>query len=497
MAEISDINNIIKEVSPHYAKSKSCPSQELKLMYNSSYETLEPVYFWILDFLNSRGEPAEKLMDNFSSSPGSGHFSELMGKGTKMQEEAMKAMQTIGVLIKSIINIIYDLRQFESRLNDYDLANSKDQQKREDGLISLKQVWMDNVDIKRGNTSIKMMTFSQASFATLIDAFMTSKSKADVEKLDLNERVKRIVSSRFEEFEKWKELSEKELRKRYSIEKSYLKSQVDSLKLYSRWARPYLKAAEELKMSETPNAALVKAFNTIVIQLAIIKKDKLDIASSVLDKQLPKGFDRVKFPREYYSCILVEFTFRGIPSRMEQHYTFGGRVDVSFKAYALNKEELDLLKYKMEQSDLKQALNFVEGATTESLSAIEEDIKYFLKSKEEQEKEEEKKKKSNDVNPFTALLGLDKILEKKKQKNDKKSQEEAEKERIENLDEKGIKRDNYYEKVLRALAESNAKTLSFKVYDIYKKAHGMASPPRGKDFPAEDVKVGFAGVFKG
>ena len=32
-----------------------------------------------------------------------------------MQEQAMKIMQTNGVLIKSIINIIYDLKEFEIR----------------------------------------------------------------------------------------------------------------------------------------------------------------------------------------------------------------------------------------------------------------------------------------------------------------------------------------------------------------------------------------------
>ena len=80
-------------------------------------------------------------------------------------------------------------------------------------------------------------------------------------------RVKRILLPRIQEFNIWIEQSEKELRKRYEIERTYLKSQVNSLKLYSRWAKPYLKAAQQLEMQEKGREpALVKSFNTILLE---------------------------------------------------------------------------------------------------------------------------------------------------------------------------------------------------------------------------------------
>src|SRR3989344_6016179 len=127
MAEIDSISKIIEEVSPFYksrAKRRkdgeimdpydTTASVEHKLVYDSSSETLEPVYFWILDFMNA-GFSVEKIIDNFSSSPGSGHFSELGIKKSQMQQEAMRILGSVNTVIKSIINIIYDLKEFQIR----------------------------------------------------------------------------------------------------------------------------------------------------------------------------------------------------------------------------------------------------------------------------------------------------------------------------------------------------------------------------------------------
>src|SRR3989344_8762911 len=82
----------LKEMDKYNLKAAS--GEEHKLIYDSSSETLEPVYFWILDMMKDlfKGK-VDKLADNFVSSAGSGHFSELMGKASRMQEEAMKMMQ--------------------------------------------------------------------------------------------------------------------------------------------------------------------------------------------------------------------------------------------------------------------------------------------------------------------------------------------------------------------------------------------------------------------
>ena len=190
-----DIEEIIKNVTT----SDKGALQEHKLIYDSSSETLEPVYFWILDFMNAKFDNVDKLTDNFTSSPAGGHFSEQMGKATRMQEQAMKIMGQVNQVVKSILNLIYDLKDFEMRLQHYEDARNSNKDKAEGGLLALKQIWMDNVDSQKGRGSINMMA-QQMQFVTLRDAFMAAGSPEEVEDMDLNERVKRILKGRVQDF---------------------------------------------------------------------------------------------------------------------------------------------------------------------------------------------------------------------------------------------------------------------------------------------------------
>src|SRR3989338_10422724 len=97
----------------------------------------------------------EKLIDNFTSSPGSGFFSEIGQKATKMQEEAMKILGNANQVVKSIINILYDLKEFKMRIDLYKKLKSEKSEEIRAALYSLKQIWMDTVDIKRNTTSLK------------------------------------------------------------------------------------------------------------------------------------------------------------------------------------------------------------------------------------------------------------------------------------------------------------------------------------------------------
>ncbi len=477
------VSDIIEKVSPFYEEAKKykrepVEAEKHQLIYDSTSETLEPVYFWIVDYINNLfGGSVKKLIDNFSSSPGSGHFSELGMRATRMQEEGMKILGAVNTVLKSILNIIYDLKEFEIRISHYTAADSKNKDEAEAGFLALKQIWMDNVDVKRGRGSINMMA-QDLNFVTLRDAFMIAKSVEEVDKMDLNDRVKRILKPRLKEFFEWKTRSGIELKKRFEIERSYLKSQVSSLQLYTRWAKPYLIAAERLRMQEMgQEPALVNIFNTIVLQLTLFAKDEIKIDDLVVEKNVPQEFRSRKFKRKYYKCVLIDFVFRGIPQRVsgqQAHYVFGGRTEVTFRGYCLNDDELKLFEEELKKSDIEDALKMVEGITTESLEQLKGDIDYFLKSDEEKAKEEEKKKKSIDINPFSALFGS--YNEKAKQR-----QKDKEKAYLEELKKKGAKGDNYAERLIRDIGEKEAADTCFNIFDTYKKAHGMPSHPAAEE----------------
>jgi len=481
---VTNVDQIIADMIPKYRdkEGKPKPPQEFHLGYDSTSETLEPIYFWIIDWLERNWtKKVDKLVDNFASSPGSSHFADMQGRASQMQQEASRILGTVNNILKGVINLIYDLREFKIRLSHYESAESKDKLKAEAGLLALKQVWMDKVDMLRGQGSLNALSSGNLQFVTLRDAFMAVNSLEDVDKLDLNDRVKRVLKPRVQEFYEWKRRSYEELKKRFEIEKIYLKSQVDALKLNSRWARPYLRAAEQLRGNEKlmGDSGMITAFNTVLLELSIMAKSAINVGDATsrnpLGRDLPEEFGRMKKLKKFNSVVLIDFNFRGIPGKQGQTYTFGGRADVYFRAYALTDDEIELLKYRLDKSDLSSSFMLVEGMTTESLSKIEADIEEFLPSGDE-------KKKDVGSEPLSALFSFFSSKTKKKKDESPEDQRKRLKKIDEEVEKDGhVKPDNFAEKYIRNYAEANADNLCFKLYDKYKSAHGMAKFPYGGD----------------
>ncbi len=473
LKELIGKKGVLDAANSKDGKVEAKPVAQHTIIYDSSSETLEPVYFFVLDLMNEMKFSVQKIVDNFTSSPGSGHFAELGQRATIMQQQASKILGDINNVVRSILNLVYDLKEFKIRLEAYNDLKSSSKETKEAALLSLKQIWMDRVDINKGNSSIKAMAIAGGiGYQTLIDAFLFVQDENQVDKVDLNDRVKRIVKQRVHEFNLWLSESERELRKRYEIERKYLKSQVNSVKIYSRWAKPYLKAAQQLEMKDNAgNPALIKAFNTILFELTLLGKSKQDIRGAVEQTKLPKDFlkleEREQLKRTYHPCIVVDFNFRGIPQKTspyQQHYTFGGRAEITFSAYSLNSDELKKINEELEKSDVEDALKLFEETTTGSLEQLQADIDEFLKEEEKSEKHGEKEMEN--VSPFLALLGF---YEKNKGAGTPAKASAV---------AKILKPDNFLEKTyLRPLAAEDAKDLAFTLFEVYKKGHGMPTYP--------------------
>jgi len=474
------------------------------LSFDSQQNQLEPSYYWLLDWVGERGWKWEKLVDNFMASPGSGQFSEMNMRATKMQEEGMKILGGMNQVIKSVLNLIYDLKEFELRLAHYDDAKSEDKQKKEQGMLALKQIWLDNVDIKKGRGAIHQMATMEMGYSTLREAFMMANSVEDVKKMNddeqgglINDQVMRILIPRVSEFLKWVDYSEKELRKRFSIEKNYLKSQVETIKLYSAWMKPYLIAAEQLRQRGFEgNAALVNAFSTSMFQLELFAKKDFGIDGPHKNYPLKRG---------YKAVIVIDFEFRGhLSQRVTQKgdYGFGqgGKMNIRYRSYALNDEEIAAARKMLEDADRDAALSFSQDVAEEALKDLKEDLDYFLMSDEEKAKIKFESKKEEmegqDINPFAALFGL---VGKKKSKKSSDGKKEV-------VAPSYIKADTFVEKMYRGEAAKNAAKWLYLAFDIYKKAHRMASVS-GEGFYtynedkvddyAEGGNVGFTDIFRG
>jgi hypothetical protein len=452
--------NAANPLSGNTAKLLKYPIETHKLTYDNFNEGLETPYFYLINLMRNLGfAKQEKVIDNFISSPGSGHFSEMGMKASRMQEEAMKMLGSANQVIKSILNLIYDLKEFKIRLGLYKMLESAKKEEKEAAIFSLKQIWLDTVDAKRGNSSIKAMALTQAGFVTLIDAFMAAENeKLEYEgsEIDLNDRVKRILKQRVLEFNLWLKESERELKKRYELEKIYLRSQYNTVQLYARWIKPYLLAAKKLEQNASERPSLVNMFNTTLFELVVFgENNPYNPEEDIVKGDLPRLFKREAYSnkRKYSSILVTEFTFTSYPERVNQNYGFRGKNEVTFSAYSLNEEEIKILKEQIKKDDFGDVVSWIENSTGQSLGALRADVNALL-SDEEEKKEEKKESKEEDLNPFTSLFSFFKSEEKKKEESSQL---------------KPIAPDSYYDKIYRAQTIHEAKQRCAKIYELYKK----------------------------
>jgi hypothetical protein len=490
----SEISKKIEEI-----KKRSPSKVEYKLTYDSMMEGLEPIYFWILDFLKDSSpsglgfEEIIKQKDEYDATVSSGYFGEMGTRRSVMEDRAMKIMATVNTVIRSIINLIYDLKEFEIRLAHYDDLHSSNESKKEGGRLVLKQIWMDQVDIKKGRGAINAMA-QQLEFVTLRDAFIASSNESTVDKLDLNDRVRRIVKARIAEYLVWEKNSEKELRKRYDIEKAYLKSQVASLKHYTSWVKPYLISAKKLGMTEfktpsgQPSPNLVNAFSNMEMHLVLFAK------SEIKPEKVNSSYQFIKFKEKYFSCIEVDIQFRTLPRAYQgqggSHYVHSGRTDIIIKPYALTEKEIEEIYTLKEKEDL----SLIEEMTDASLTVLYEDIEKYLMTDEDRLKKAEGDEKIKllkqmyEKNPSSEIMNQihDEEIKLKRKKAVAmkgsfgnvfmgfKQVFEPIRVLFGMFNSKQIAFSTP-EKKIRDEASDKAEKSAYVLYDIYKKAHGMTT----------------------
>lgn len=447
------------------AKFLDNPIEKHNLIYEALGSSLEPVYFWLLDRAAQEydSEPPYKFTDNFASTVGSTQFTEMAMRARTMQDEAMKILGGVNQVIKAVVQITYDLKEFQIRLKTYEESHSSDEAVKEAALLSLKQIWLDTVDVKRGNTSIKGLALgAQANFATLIDAFMTLKSLDDVNKLDLNERVKKILEQRYPEFLNWTKISEDELSKRYKIERNYLLSQYNTVQMYMKWLKPYLGAARQLEQRAEPTASFVQMFNTTLLELSFFAQKKYNSIEDVWRGDFPEKFKNKILRgqvRTYYEMVVVEFKFRSIPERAGQSHIFKGTAEITFTSYALNPDEIELLKKMIQKKDFGDIIDLTEGMTG-SLSILKESVGEFIEEAKAEQKEEQPKSASSLLNSIIPPFG-----KTKKQEEDEKA--------IAKIGKFFPKPDGYEEKAIRSQTTFSARKRCFEFYELYKKTNSM------------------------
>ncbi len=477
------------------------------LIYDAFGEAMEPTYYWILDFMRgAMGYTVEKTSDLFAASEASGYFGEMGQRRTALETrvagggQAAGLFGTINMIIKSIINLLYDLKTFDLRLKHYDDIKAKDPLVKKSAFEALKGIWLNEVDKTKGNAAIDVLA-QQLNFITLRDSFMIvpvqdwfmpdadSKKISDVkektvkyvEKMDLTDVVKRILAPRVKEFIDWVYLSEKELRMRRNVEKSYLKAQDSALRAYTKWARPYLIATQKLMPAEYMELleehkelgigpeAIPTPFHAMWFYLELLGSKAADIELTrpgvgVYKKLSEELKDKRNQP---LSIMNIRFAFRGSPqttrgARGEIITINTGRLFIRFSGYVMQKKHLELLLKRQDAEVMK----FIDVMTTETLEAMADDLKKYL----EEEKPTEEKVKTAFELPLSAFI---KPIFGSVGKFNKQAQDIFKK-----MPKLGLESGEAWKIArMRLIATEKAKKDSYNIFEKYRKANKMIAPP--------------------
>lgn len=314
---------------------------------------------------------------------------------------------------------------------------------------------MDQVDARKGRGSINLLV-QDLQFVTLRDAFFYVKNIDDIEKLDLNERVKNILRRKISEFNAWLDYSEKEIRKRYELERIYLKSQVGTIKLYANWLKPYLIAAQKLKMrSTTPkglmNPNLINSFSNMEIEIKLYGKKEIK------PEEIHESFREIELDKKYYALIEITMKFRSIPSALSgqggRQYVHAGRTDITFNSFGIDQVDLEAI----ESIELYEDLELIDDYVGTSLAKLQEEIEKYLKEPVKEFEVRKKPKKIPIENPFRGLFaGFVEIYNP-----------------IKGMILKKRKGPSVAYIELEKVTKEKAKNIAFKIYNTYKDTHGM------------------------
>ncbi|BFI73242.1 hypothetical protein YN1_2290 [Nanoarchaeota archaeon] len=383
---------------------------EIKLIFDNPNIKFEQMYFWLLDFIrDSLKLNVSKLSDEFTSSVGSLFFGEMSQRASAVLNTARSLGELFNTLTRSIISILSEYKQIQSRVVLYEKLLSNDKDEAYSAYLTLKDLWINNVDSNRGGSSLLNISRGRLGFATAIDLFYLEELKNELEKLknkgiigealfnkifnepshiprDLEEAknkniisqpVYNVVNIRLQEFYNWLEINRKYLYDRNNLLKSYLRHQLSALLYYIEFAKPYFKFARKLLQNPEQPVDVVNAFETAIINLTLVSIGKENNIKEFNEKE---GKEEEKI---YIPMYEINISARALPTVVSRSggtsmYTFIGRVDIYLRSYILEKSEYESILINQEAEDLLYITGLTEDYVKDMADIILEMFLYDI-----------------------------------------------------------------------------------------------------------------------
>ena len=379
--------------NPFKLSGLRAPIERHTIVYDSMEESLERIYFFILDWCeNLDGWQVTKIADNSAASPGSGLFGEMTRRKMQAQDEWRRLQAAAQALIRSIVGQLAELRLHRRALDLLRDYESGADYERKAALLALKQIWLDRINAT-GNAKYQLNPDDLGTFLG------TQSSRED----SLSDDWRSVLRHhRLQEFQQWLGHAEQELRMPYNLARNQLRQDVETLKLYARWAAPYLRQTRDLEQNLPNEAALATVFDSAMSELVLLAQGTFPLEERVQRGELPQMFLRTT-NRIAKPVVVVEFNLRMAPKAVERgSFVYRGRAKISLSSYALTDEELTILIKEIARDELRDLIGAVEGRMAENVDGVLSAINEALGDEDKQPKTPNE----NETNPFTALFSL-------------------------------------------------------------------------------------------
>jgi len=191
---------------------------------------------------------------------------------------------------------------------------------------------------------------------------------------------------------------------REEVERELLRWKVETLKLYARWLGPYLRQARSWQQHPGMGPKLVSVFNTATVQVILLAEREYAVKEDVDRGDLPKLFLQARH-RPYFPVLLVELNMRTAPERTPGGaYAYCGQRELILTSYALNADELAVLRKTLDQDNLGAVIDAVAGKAQAPSNEILRQIDRIVSEPAQP------KPQPDDPNPFVALFSFLKPL---------------------------------------------------------------------------------------
>jgi|ETN01SMinimDraft_4_1059930.scaffolds.fasta_scaffold21793_2 hypothetical protein len=379
------------------------PTHKYRLVYETHKGNIEETYFWILNYLryDMHFTQIEKITDIFAAAETSAFEGVRQQRVGLQQDKVSGFLATIGKMVKELFQLVRELRIIDERLAYYEdsFTTSKSHESAE---ITLKGIWIDQVEGGSKNPASIFGLSKELQFTTLPDLFFAihPKEPTDVDEvvdaLEFNRKVKEVLKRKLRSFMEWKVRTYDEMKNRRIFTIQYLRQHFDIIKMYMQWVKPYLRTIKRLgyDIKKTKSPDLVAAFEGSMIEVE---------------------FAGVFYPRgnkEYRTVLVMHFDLRTRPQMnfQAEGYNRGplhtGEAKVTWRGYTWTDEELK--KYiGMRESEDMELLASVDRSVEAAMEALGDELEGYLQQAGEDisfEKELKGKKKEKEKPKMPGLF---------------------------------------------------------------------------------------------